>query len=420
MMRDNKNGQVGIVVTILVVSLFVSVIVIIQVYYVPQWMKDKEADHMDIVANQFANLKFSIDLQAMSKADIPITTSITLGSKELPYFMSSRAFGSLQILPPSESNFGIYVTPSSGRMREIYQPDPASSGEIDYVTQISKLDLLIDTLTDGDIFNLSINGNKNLEVRIVNDANGFRIALKTINNAQIIFNQTIASALPQEAFIINLLNPDYKFFTDVLPYIPTPYTISFNGTSSNGNFIIKCMRFGNPSSSSIQYSLGIIEYQSENVYFVDQTYIYEGGAVVLSQTLGEAIISSPPFSAINYTTKHILNVSFVDIKEIPGKTSATGYGTYSIRTNYSSATHYLIIAKGVNITVYTEQPSAWGRYFQNFFNASSITNFTVVVNESQNYVVVTLNGPQGGNAYDIELSLNKIEVYAQVGPGWVS
>ena len=29
-------------------------------------------------------------------------------------------------------------------------------------------------------------------------------------------------------------------------------------------------------------------------------------------------------------------------------------------------------------------------------------------------------GPQGGDAYDIELSLTKMDVYAQVGPGWVS
>lgn len=419
MMLGNKNAQVGIIVAILVISLFVAVIVIIQVYYVPQWMKDKEADHMDTVTNQFANLKFSIDLQAMSQADIPITNSITLGSKELPYFMSARAFGSLQILSSSESNFGIYITPTSGRMKTVYQPDASSSGEIDYVTEILKLDLSIDTLNNGDMFNLSINGVKNLEIRVISGANGFRITLKTINNTQIIFNQTIASALPQEAFIINLLNPDYKFFTDVLPYISTPFTISFNG-SSNGNFVIKCKRFGEASSSSIQYSLGTIQYESDNAYFVDQTYIYEGGAIILSQTDGEAVISSPSFSARNMTTQQIFNISIIDVKSIPGKTSATGYGTYSIRTNYSSHTQYSMIAKSITIRINTEYTSAWARYLQNFLNASSITNFTVIANESQGYAEVTLNGPQGGDAYDIQFSLNKIEVYAQVGPGWVS
>ncbi len=417
-MKDNKNGQVGIIVAILVISLFVAVIVIIQVYYVPEWMKDKEADHMDVVANQFANLKFSIDLQTMTESDSSITNSLTLGSKELPYFMSSRAFGSLQILPSSTSNFRVSVTPLSGRVGEIYQPSAASSGEINYVTHVSKLDLHIDGFSGGEMFNLSINGIKYLEVRVT--STGYRIVLKTINSTQILFNQTIASDIPtQEEFIINLLNSDYKFSTDVLPYIPTPYNISFNG-SSNGDFTIKCTKFGDSSSSTIQHPLGAINYQSENAYFVDQTYMYQGGSVILSQASGEAVISSPSFSATNYTTMHVFNISVVDIREVPGKTSVSGYGTYSVRTNYSTSSYSSMIARGINITISTEYTSAWKRYFENFLNASALTNFTVVENESQNYVVVAINGPKGGNAYDVKLSLSKIAVYAQIGPGWVS
>jgi len=84
----NNKGQVGIIVAILVISLLVAVLVIIQTYYVPQWMKDREAEHMDVVANQFASLKYSIDLQAMERSSSPLINSVTLGSKELPYFIS--------------------------------------------------------------------------------------------------------------------------------------------------------------------------------------------------------------------------------------------------------------------------------------------------------------------------------------------
>ncbi|RLF42083.1 MAG: hypothetical protein DRN17_08130, partial [Thermoplasmata archaeon] len=66
MMNRNENAQVGVIVAIMMVSLLVAVLVIVQVYYVPNWMKDKESNHMDTVANQFSNLKFSIDLQATS------------------------------------------------------------------------------------------------------------------------------------------------------------------------------------------------------------------------------------------------------------------------------------------------------------------------------------------------------------------
>jgi hypothetical protein len=258
-----------------------------------------------------------------------------------------------------------------------------------------------------------------VEVRVYG-TNPYRLSLKTINNTQILFNQTIASDISsQEEFIINLLNPDYKFSTEVLPYVSNPYTLSYTG-SPNGNFTIKCLRFGSPSSVISQYPLGVLKYESKNAYFVDQTYTYEGGAVILSQDVGEAVISSPSFSAANYTTSHMFNISVMDIKEILGKTSASGYGTYSIRTNYSTCSYYSIIAQGLNITVTTDHTSAWKRYFENFLNSSGITNFNVVENQSKNNVVVTIDGPLAGDEYDVRLMLNKVEIYAQVGPGWVS
>ncbi len=99
---DSNEAQVGIVVTILLMGLFVTVIATIQVVYVPKWMEDKEAEHMDVVANQFQQLKSIMDLQSTIgpriNSSIQLSTPITLGSKELPYFVSARAFGSVEIL----------------------------------------------------------------------------------------------------------------------------------------------------------------------------------------------------------------------------------------------------------------------------------------------------------------------------------
>lgn len=110
----------------------------------------------------------------------------------------------------------------------------------------------------------------------------------------------------------------------------------------------------------------------------------------------------------------------VDIVGIEGKTSASGYGTYSIRTNYSTHTYYKSLARDITIRINTNHPSAWGRYLRNLMNGSSITNFTVDINESENYVSLSLQGPQSDNSYDIELSIRVTKIYAQVGPGWVS
>jgi hypothetical protein len=62
-------------------------------------MEEKEAEHMDTVLNQFSQLKFAIDSQSASnQTNTPIATSITLGSKELPYLMSMRSYGRLEII----------------------------------------------------------------------------------------------------------------------------------------------------------------------------------------------------------------------------------------------------------------------------------------------------------------------------------
>jgi hypothetical protein len=101
-LRNVKNADdaiVGIVASFLIVGLIVVVVSVIQTVYIPEWMEQQEAEHMEEVGNQFAQLKYAIgEHMLMKQKGVPISTSITLGSKELPFLMSSRAFGSLTIL----------------------------------------------------------------------------------------------------------------------------------------------------------------------------------------------------------------------------------------------------------------------------------------------------------------------------------
>ncbi len=97
--KNTDDAIVGVVSTFLIVGLLVAVVSVIQTVYIPKWMEQQEAEHMEDVGNQFAQLKYAIGEHLVTKQeDIPISTSITLGSKELPFLMSSRAFGSVTIL----------------------------------------------------------------------------------------------------------------------------------------------------------------------------------------------------------------------------------------------------------------------------------------------------------------------------------
>lgn len=419
-MFSNQRGQVGVIVAILMVSLIVAVIIIIQVYYVPNWMKEKESDHMDTVGNQFSNLKFSIDLQTMAQMDVPITNSITLGSKELPYFVSARAFGSLNVISADSSNFSVLITGKGKKESTPHTSSGLSSNTIKDITFLDVFELQLSSLSAGDIFEVSVDGSNVISVSVYNEIDvGFRIALKTTNATVILFNQTIAAALPPEPYTINLLDDMYKFSTYLASEVDTPFNISYTGTV-NSEFTVHCHNYTN-TGLNIEYNLGTIEYLSENSYFVDQTYSYQGGAIIVGQSDGEAIISPPFFSISNDTTKHVINVSVVNVQGLSGKRAASGYGTYGIRTNYSTNEQKAFIARNITLTITTDYSTAWERYINSTVNATGMQyGQDYLLNATEHQVVLDLYGPKAGLDTDLIFQISKINIYAQVGPGWIS
>ena len=247
-----------------------------QTFYVPKWMEQREAEHMNDLTSQFAQLKYAIDTQTATEQDTPISTPVTLGSAELPFFISNRAFGSLSIV----------------------------SDEC------------------------------------------------TI---------TIANA-----------------------------------------------------TNTFSYSLGIIKYSSRNGYFLDQTYIYEAGAVILSQSVGNIMLIKP----FSVRTTGDVNISFarVNISAVGGKTFVSGYGTYPIQTEFSSSTSSVM--KDIqNITIETSYPNAWKISFnstlRNLAELSYGTDFSITETDDE----MTIEFISIPNTFN--LLLDAVEMDVQVAPGWV-
>src|SRR5512136_2952439 len=122
--KTTDNAVVGVVTAILLVGLIVAVVSLVQTMYIPKIMKEREADHMDKVAEQFTYLTSVIDGQAANPSNnMPVATSITLGSKELPDMLSMKAFGTLEILDKART---ITINYGSG------QPNTSKIGVITY------------------------------------------------------------------------------------------------------------------------------------------------------------------------------------------------------------------------------------------------------------------------------------------------
>lgn len=275
----------GVIEALLMVALVSMVISMIQLVYIPQVMEQREAEHMDQVFNQFSSLKSMMDMQAMTQSSAPISSMITLGSKELPYFITAKATG---------------------------------------------------------------------EVSTTQDA----------------------------AFKITLLPPPAGLPSGIVP-------------------------------------LTSIEYMADNSYFVDQSYILEGGGIIVKQSEGTSVMrADPSISSVNNTDNITIHVDIPHIIAIPGKNSTYGDGKCFIRTNYSSERTYVDrIQSGGNISIYTQYLNAWNESLHNIlgiYDMNGCLHIKVVGTEPTGYIEI-----KPGSKY-ILLQLNVIDIQAQIGPGWIT
>jgi hypothetical protein len=282
--KTNDDAMVGIVTAILLIGLIVIVISIIQVVYVPIVMEQREAEHMDRIAEQFGFLTSVIDNQAAEgRKGIPIASFITLGSKELPILVSSKAYGTLEVLENS--------------------------------------------------------------------------CIITIEN----------------------------------------------------------------ESQTIKYPIGTIQYSSTNAYYLDQSYTYEAGAMIVDQSQGNKMMVKPGFFADYNKTSNTVNISFdvVNISSIGLKTIAAGFGTYGIQTEYGYISSNIIINNVSNMSITTYFSNAWFTFI-----TSSLTEEGLNSEPSSPQFTLTNIGPSIKLVFlsnlTVNISIKIIEILAQIGPGWVS
>ncbi|MEA3458346.1 MAG: hypothetical protein U9R21_06665 [Candidatus Thermoplasmatota archaeon] len=275
-LRNANEAAVGVVVAVLMVGLVLSVIWLVQSFYVPRWMEQKEAEHMDEVLDRFSMLKFAIDMQILTEKDIPASTSILLGSKELPFLESSRSFGFLSI----SSNSGINVT-----------------------------------TTDG---------------------------------------------------------------------------------------------------TSTRNALGRIKYSSENVYFLDQSYIYEVGAVITSQSEGDVMSIIPSFDVMYSDPTVKLSFDAINVLGIGEKVSVSGYGTYPIQTKFSDA-NVTDITDVQSIALDTSYQNAWNVFINGTLSKKGLS-------EGSDFWINTTDSGikiEFASALDVDITLKIVNIFAQIGLGWI-
>jgi hypothetical protein len=109
-LRGDETGVASTVGTIMALLVFLTFLSLIVNQYVPVWMKDTEAAHMDAALGQFGAIKSAVDFQALGAQlaqsqgtpYVPGTSSsaVTLGLDGFPIF-ASPTVGTLTSIPDS-------------------------------------------------------------------------------------------------------------------------------------------------------------------------------------------------------------------------------------------------------------------------------------------------------------------------------
>jgi len=272
---DSNHGVAGVVVALLMIGLIFSGLAFIQTTFVPMWMEQKEAEHMDEVAKQFSQLKFAVDTLTVSATKhTAITAPVTLGSKEIPFFSSTRAYGSIEIQPHD-------------------------------------------------------------------------------------------------------------------------FQIEFTDTDDN----------------VYTYSIGSLIYKSKNSYFVDQTYTYESGAVILNQQKGEIVFLQPNIFAEGSQ----ITFDLIKLNNIDGEKVFSGFGTYPVKTVFSdrvTAVHNSI----KKITIYNSNLKAWECFFDELFDGNIKIQKTISSLSTDNGIVIIFEDTLTADYPKITVSQNSLNV--KILPGY--
>lgn len=158
--------------------------------------------------------------------------------------------------------------------------------------------------------------------------------------------------------------------------------------------------------------LGSLSYRSSNNYWVDQTWIYQGGAVFLSQEGGTTVRVAPPLSVYNNTDKVSVYITPVNIT---GSAHIAGSGPVRIETRLLNITPYESLTGNypwVNISIDAGDEEGYARAWERVFleavrRGDGIPRSWYDIGNSTTTAYLNITGPDNDISNDVILVHNR-------------
>lgn len=423
-MFSNNNAVSVVISVVLLLGLVMSVITLINVYYVPSWIKDDEASHMRSVFVDFSAVSGDIeDLVLANETDATRRKRIELGGGNLPIVSSGKSWGTLGV--GSEGNFTVSADVMVGNVTGKSRSSDLGGGYVD-ITNVSGvssfyIDLNRIQNTSGGyptdfqkiIINFTGQSGK-VEILITPVGSPFvslRISTWNSNGDKIIDKMYINSSvetLTSVNYKIDLLSPCYGF-NKVLNDATPPYNLTItNSTGIDGTHTRYNITYTEYNRTIEHYSMtssGILMYESRNRHFIDQKFVYQNGAIFLCQppnasmrigsditiTAGEGYTRvTIPLISINATEYGIPMISGSGVEEL------------QMRLDYMNRSQFADGHNTDNVTIMIEPPDGDEDFRKNYLgewenHLEELVLGTLVQpasNYASNYtsVNITLNG----------------------------
>lgn len=179
------------------------------------------------------------------------------------------------------------------------------------------------------------------------------------------------------------------------------YKVDITGTNSTDPLI--------PLGS---YNLGTIGYSSNNGYYVDQTFTYENGAVIVSQRERSLMKLDPSISIKNQSGTLLVDLTLMEIAGDRVVITSNGIEEIKLTSNDWAKEFENKSLTNLTISMNTSYPSAWAKYFNDSAKSEDLVySVDYNIDEGDDYVTFDLNPP----GVNIDFYLNKATVDARVG-----
>ena len=199
--------------------------------------------------------------------------------------------------------------------------------------------------------------------------------------------------------------------SDKLPYF---ITIPSSGIASIPDSDSAYITYDN-DTNTLKHNITSIKYKARNIYFVDQTYVLEGGGIFLKQDNGETAGVYPSISAVENEFDQI-DIRFDPFPKfigIEGKKNSADKGKCTIRTNYiNTISEKQLLAAQDDLQIFSDYPIAWKKSLENTTNG--LVNIILDSSDPPKYVEIEALGAQTLNLYITEYEIN-----VQIGIGWI-